>query len=33
MPVYERRFFIDKMITEAKEKQESMENAKNKRNI
>jgi len=33
MPVYERRFFVDKMVQEAEQKQENMEKAKNKRNL
>jgi len=33
MPVYERRFFVDKMVKEAEQKQENIEKAKNKRNL
>ena len=33
MPVYERRFFIDKMVQEVQQKQENIEKARNKRNL
>ena len=33
MPVYERRFFIDKMVKEFEQKQQEIEKVKNKRNV
>jgi|TARA_R110002020_G_scaffold196775_2_gene397756 hypothetical protein len=33
MPVYERKYFIDKMVKEFETRKEAMETAKSKRNI